>query len=245
MTRIKSMMINRRLPRLLALWVGIGVLIFGSNRAQAIFDMGFGWGMGLMHQVPSPTGFLNQHALIAAGRGPQGPSRTPYAGNPNAYFNRIRDNGFVPHYDVRRRRAPTYRAESMASLGNTNRVEPQPAAATNPVVPLGHFFDAGKRFVWPGDSPSNGDLSAKRDASDQAMLAVLEETKQQTTASIASVVDARQKLLDYGRPALQEIRAQATPPVADGFHRFLLSVYDSLELAATPEETSSGTPANP
>jgi hypothetical protein len=238
------MKINRRFSRLLTLVAGTSVLVWGSNRAQAIFDMGFGWGWGMMGQVPSPTGFLNQHALIAAGRGPQGPSRTPYANNPNAYFNRIRDNGFVSHYDARRRRPPTYRAESLASLGNTDRAETQPAAAPDPVLPIGHFFDASKKFVWPGDSPIQGDLSAKRDASDQAMMSVFAETKEGRAASIASVADARQKLLDYGRPALKEIRAQATPPVADGFHRFLLSVYDSLEQASSPAETASATPAN-
>jgi hypothetical protein len=201
-----------------------------------------------MREVPSPTSFLNQHALAAAARGPQGPSRTPYAGNPNAYFNRIRDNGFVSHYDARRRGAPTYRPESSASLGNASRAQPQPTAATaaeNPVMPLGSFFDAARKFVWPSDSPSTGDLSAKRDASDLAILAVLEETKQQSAASITSVANARQKLLDYGRPALQEIRAQATPPIADGFHRFLLAVYDSLAQAASPPEAASGASPNP
>src|SRR5262245_22487382 len=116
MTRITTMKPRRRPYRLLAVLVGMSVLVLGSNRARAIYDMGYGCGRGLMgmRQVPSPTSFLNQHALTSAARGPQGPSRTPYANNPNAYFNRIRDNGLVSHYDARRRRAPTYRPESTA-----------------------------------------------------------------------------------------------------------------------------------
>jgi hypothetical protein len=213
--------------------------------------MGFGWGWGGLgfHNAPSPTDFLNQHALTRAAAGVQGrPSTTPYANNANAYFNRIRDNGFVSHYDVRRRRPPSYQGESTASLGQTGRVEPQPAAATatpSSVFPLESFFDDTQKFVWPSDSPSNGDLKAKRDLSDQAILAVLEETKQPSGATITSVAQARQKLLDYGRPALQEIRTQATRPIADKFHRFLLSVYDSLAQAASPPEASSGTAPKP
>jgi hypothetical protein len=46
------------------------------------------------------------------------------------------------------------------------------------------------------------------------------------------VAEARQKLLDYGRPALHYVKAHETPRVADSFHGFLLSLYDSLAQAA-------------
>jgi hypothetical protein len=98
--------------------------------------------------------------------------------------------------------------------------------------------------VWPSESPINGDLKEKRDLSDQASLAVREETRRQMAASISSVTHARQLLLDYGRPALQEIRAQSTPAIADSFHRFLLSLYDSLAQAAWPPDANSGTAPN-
>jgi len=51
-------------------------------------------------------------------------------------------------------------------------------------------------------------------------------------ASLSTVTQARQKLLDYGRPALKEIRQSATPRIADTFHLFLLSLYESLAQAA-------------
>jgi hypothetical protein len=76
---------------------------------------------------------------------------------------------------------------------------------------------------------------------------VLSETKQNGVAALASVTDARQKLLEYGRPALAHVRAHETPRIADTFHMFLLSLYESLAQAATPAATAAANarPANP
>jgi hypothetical protein len=62
---------------------------------------------------------------------------------------------------------------------------------------------------------------------------------------MSSVTHARQKLVEYGQPALQEIRAQATPVIADAFHRFLLALYDSLASAAGPPDAGAGTTSQP
>ena len=70
--------------------------------------------------------------------------------------------------------------------------------------------------------------------SDKACDVVLAENKKDGVASLASVTDARQKLLDYGRPALAHARAHETPRLADTFHMFLLSLYESLAQAASP-----------
>ncbi len=56
-------------------------------------------------------------------------------------------------------------------------------------------------------------------------------------ARLSTVTDARQKLLDYGRPALQQVREQSTPALADSFHVFLLSLYGNLGAAATVPKT--------
>ena len=236
-----------QLPRSLAFSVGIAVLALGSSPAHAQFDMGMGMGFGF-HQVPSPTGMLNQQALGAAARPREGvPSRTPYANNPNSYINSIRDPGFVSHYETRRRRAPSYQPPSNAASANTTQAQSARAGllASNPVLPLLGFFSASQQLIWPAESPTTGELKGKRDVSDQASLAVLEETRRQITASISSATFARTKLLDYGRPALQEIRASTTPAVSDAFHMFLLSLYDSLENAATPPQTVPGPPPPP
>lgn len=229
------MNVNRGLPTPFSLVMGMAVLVLGSSPAWAIFDMGFGFGFG-MGMVPTPTNYLNDHALVGAARGMQGvPSRSPLAGNPNSFHNRIRDDGFVSHRDVRRRQPPTYPAEPMASLGNRQLQQRQlPGAAPQPDLPLVSFFDPARRLVWPSESPLNGDLKELREISDLASLAVLDETKQTGTASITIATTAREKLLDYGRPALREIRATATARIADSFHMFMLSLYESLAQAATP-----------
>jgi hypothetical protein len=149
---------------------------------------------------------------------------------------------------VRRRQPPAYQPEPTGSLGNTGRGVPQAGAeaqSSRPIAPLSSFFNAASKLVWPSESPAGGDLGEKRDLADQASLAVLEETRRQVTASLSSVTHARQKLLDYGRPALQEIRAQSTPAIADSFHQFLLGLYDSLAQAAWPAEAGAGTIPKP
>src|SRR5262245_60359434 len=141
---------TKRPPRVLTFLIGILVLGWGSSPARAQWGLGFGWGWGGFgfNNVPSPTDFLNQHALTRAARGMSAPSsHSPYANNPNAYFNRIRDNGFVSHYDVRRRRPPSYQTGPTASLGQAGRVEPRPAEATTAaetIPPLGSFFNASQ-----------------------------------------------------------------------------------------------------
>ena len=240
--------LRRLLPHSLALFVGMIVLAADARPARAQYGMGMGMGMGMgwggFGPMPSPsTTLLNDHAVArtaaAAARMP-GRSHSPYGNNPNAYFNRIRDNGFVSHSDARRRRASSYRSDRSGSLDTSGRAAAQPevtAAPTRPVVPLGQFFDATLRVVWPQDSPIGGELKQKRDTSDQASLVVLNETKQHGAVSITSVTEARYRLVEYGRPALRELRAQATPPIVDALHQFLLSLYDSLAESASTTDT--------
>lgn len=233
-------MIWNQRPRtgLRTLILGAAVLGLGSNQARG--DWGWGWGFGGFNYVPSPTDFLNQQALVNAARAGSPPSNNVYAGNPNSYLNRIRDNGFVPSFDVARRVPPAQRPNPPVSPGE-RPVAPAPPQTVNtvpaPVVPLPSFFNDARQLVWPSDAPVAGDLRRKRDISDEGSLVVLGELQRLGRASIASVTDSRQKLLDYGQPALQEIRTYATPRVADTFHFFLLSLYESLAQAANPPET--------
>jgi hypothetical protein len=227
---------------LLGFATGMALLVALPNTARAQWGIGMGWGM-FGPQESSSTRFLNDHALSRVGgvQARQQRSHSAYSGNPNAYFNRIRDNGFVSHYDVRRRRAPSYQPERTASLANRGQGTDRPAPRA-PAAPLKDFFDASLRLVWPQESPVEGEFKEKRDLSDQASLAVLKQTKAYGSAPITSAAEARQKLVNYGKPALQHLRAVATPPIADSFHRFLLSLYDSLEASAWPTEAAPVSP---
>ena len=225
-------------------------LVVASRDASAQYGMGGMGFMGLgMRTVPSPGDFINQHAHIQAGRATMGPvSNNVYANSPNAYFNRIRDNGFSSHYSLNTRRSPGLSTARRRSVTTTQATAEPPPAETatlaRPVVPIGSFFDAARKLIWPGDAPVTGDLHAKRDISDQACLVVAELDEKFRAAPITTVTDARQKLLDYGQPALAEMRAQTTPRIAETFHLFMLSLYDSLAQASeAPDASASSNPA--
>jgi len=222
--------------------VFVAAAAFGSSpgRAEAQWGGGMGWGFGGFSQVPKPESFLNSIALTNAQRGLQAPSRDVYANNPNSYINHVRDNGFVERYDVARREPSHYRRYAAPTTTPTAMT----VAQQTPVLPLASFYNEGNQFVWPGDAPAAGDLKRKRTNFDQASQEVLAETKKSGVASIAAVTDARQKLLDYGRPALQYVRTHETLRVADSFHLFLLSTYESLAQAVNPPATA-GAPTQP
>ncbi len=233
----------RRINVLVVAYVAAAAFGFWPGLAEAQWGfggggMGFGWGFGGFSQVQKPETFLYQKALVDAGRGLQGPTRDAYANNANSYINHLRDNGLVERYDVARREPSHYRRYAGPRTTPTSMTVTPPT----PVLPLASFYNAGNQFVWPGDAPSAGDLKEKRTTFDQASQTVLTETQKSGVASIAAVTDARQKLLDYGRPALQYVRTHDTPRVADSFHLFLLSTYESLAQAVNPPATAGAPP---
>jgi hypothetical protein len=234
------------LPAALAL-IGISAI-----DARAEFDIG-GFGMGFMpmRMVPSPSESINALSLVQAGRATMGPvSRPVYANNPNSYLSRIRDNGFTPHYSVSSRRSPGMdtarrRVSNSSQASNDPPTQAQAAPVPRPVLAIASFFNATRTLVWPNDAPVAGDLKEKRDTSDQACLMVADLVEKFRSAPITTVTDARQKLLTYGQPALSEIRSHSTPRIADAFHMFLLSLYDSLAQAAEPPDPAATTNAPP
>lgn len=232
---------------LFAILVAAAALQSGASQVHAMGYGGYGI-MGGFNYVPSPGDFINQHSLLNASRAGAPVSNNVYAGNPNAYINRIRDGGFVPHAGVVDRRSPGYQASRWRppqSLGQVSSNQPQPAASPastaprRPVVAIGSFFDASRMLVWPSDSPVEGDLISKRDTSDQACLVVADLVEKFKSAPITTVTSARTRLLEYGQPALQFIRSHSTPRIAENFHQFMLSLYDSLAAAASPNELAS------
>jgi hypothetical protein len=243
---------KKRFYDLLAVFVAMAALDLGASQIYAIGYGGYGI-MGGFNYVPSPGDFINSHALLNAGRAGPPTSNNVYAGNPNAFINRIRDNGFVAHAGIVDRRSPGYQASrlrspSLSLASNTQRqpaAPSAPATTRRPVMPIGSFFDVSRTLVWPSDAPAEGDLITKRNTSDQACLVVSDLVDKYRSAPITTVTSARNLLLAYGQPALQFIRSNSTPRIADSFHQFLLSLYDSLEAAATPTEVASAARPTP
>jgi hypothetical protein len=219
---------------LLAAVLAVAASGLGAGRAQAQWGGGgFGFFGGFGGNVQQPSDFLNSVALGQMNhvRGPM--QNNVYANNPNSYINHVRDNGFVDRYYPDR--IPSWQPYSgSASRPRAQRTTPTAAtvAPSRPVVPLASFYSDKGEFIWPGDAPTAGDLKEKREAFEKACRAVLDEVKKNRVASIASVTEARQKLLEYGRPALKYIKEHETSRVADSFHIFLLALYDSLAQAA-------------
>jgi len=220
----------------------VAVVAFGLviNRAEAQLSYGvtpFGPYVGFTVPQTSPTtDYINQLAVTRAQAvGAQRNQAMGAVDNSNAYYNKVRDPGFFERYDyaTRRRledevaRRPSTSARATAKPAKTGRVTP-------PTRPLADFFDRSGLLSWPSDAPTEGDLGTKRALSDRASQEVLAEYNERGRARVATATTARTKLLDYGRPALDYLRRGRTSAVSELFHAFLLSLYDSLERAATP-----------
>jgi hypothetical protein len=231
--------IQRQRTQLSTFFLGAALLGLGSSQAQGFY--GYGFGLGGFNYVPSPTDIVNAHSLSGA-RAARPPSNNVYAGNPNSYLNRVRDNGFVPSYDVTRRVPPANRPDTRVSPGERPPVQQAPPTASpppKPVLPLPSFFNDARILVWPSDAPVGGELQQKRDVSDESSRVVLGEFQAQGYATIGSVTDSRLKLVAYGQPALQYMRTNSTPRLADAFHMFMLALYESLGQAGVPPGTPS------
>src|SRR5262249_11678014 len=117
--------------RALGLFVVAVVVVYAPLSARA--DIGFGFGFGAFNYVPSPGNFLNDHALVNAANATRGPvSRPVYAGNPNAFINNVRDNGFTQHFGIEARRRPVDLPieRPYARVTQTSAEQPAPAAAS-------------------------------------------------------------------------------------------------------------------
>jgi hypothetical protein len=206
----------------------------GNGRAIAQWDMGFfGWGLGM--QTPAVVNYLNDHSIARIG--PAAAARPQPLRAPTPV---VRDVDFFNKYDAATRAAMTDRVARVKSNPTTpaTQTPAQPPASTaqapRPVTPLLSFFDKMRQLIWPADAPTMGDLATKRSISDAKTLEVLDEVQGHGYAQVATAVEARGKLLDYGRPALQFIQDSSTPAVFDAFHTFLLSLYDSIGAAPQP-----------
>jgi len=231
-------MTNSRKSWRLAVVCGAGLVAsLGGGRVQAYWggfgDFGFGFGLGA--QTPASVNFLNDHAIArthaAAAARPQ-PLRAPIPVS--------RDVDFFTRYDAATRAAMTDRVSRRRVLPRTPATQSQPityadnSQASPPAQALASFFNKMRQLIWPADAPTEGDLAAKRSTSDAKTLELLTEVEGRGYAQIATAVDARTKLLDYGRPALQFMRESSTPAVSDAFHAFLLSLYESIGQAPEP-----------
>ncbi len=225
-----------------------GLILCACPAASAQWGYG-GFGYGFNYQPPE-IGFINQKSLLNASRATMGPvQNNVYANNPNAYINKLHDPGYLDKWDVNTRRSiessigrfsdgPAPRSSSSRTRTTTTSA-PAPTQTAQagpppaPDIPLSSFFDRYQKLVWPDQAPVFGEFQGLKSTSDLSSLAVYNEYNLRGLAQLSTVTDARSKLLAYGQPALKYVRENSTPRVADSFHLFLLSLYESLAQAAT------------
>jgi hypothetical protein len=242
---------SRRPFCVLVLLAAMTAMEIGSREARAMYGMDMGF-FGGFNPAPSPTQFIHSHALIRAGQPSTAPGPLRINNHPDSAANRARNSGFSSHYGVDSRRSPAFEVDRRVERAREARNNPTqpatpspPAVAARPIFPIGSFFDTSRKLGWPSDSPVADDLQGKRDDSDQACLVVADKVVKYGASPITLVTFAREKLLVYGQPALQMIRSTSTPRIAENFHNFLLSLYDSLAQAANPPEVTGTTNSAP
>lgn len=217
------------------------LLICSAGQAEAQFGFGgfggFGWGM--YPYTPPSVNAINQRANIRSGMDQEALNRTSL-GTPDRFAYRREAVSMQQRYDVSSMRgmdvARAGRGTPMpSSPGNGGSRRPQQApeqAVSRPALEITSFVNNQDQLVWPSDAPVSGDLIGKRDVADEAVHGVVEEYRAMNFARINTVANAREALIGYGQPALQYLRENSTARVADSFHLFLLSLYDSLAQAA-------------
>ncbi len=243
----------------LAPWLGAGS---GTARAQFGFGYGFGgmWGgggysnMATLNNINNRSEAAGQAAYAARARGPFGTgSGNPYQGNPNAFINNVRDTSFQDRFNASTRRSiesHVARRPDASLLAEMPPVTgPKPATPAAPIaraaIPLTSFFGPNGLLIWPTGSPTEGTLGGQREQASQSAAIVFAQVRSQGFAPVGIVTDARTKLVTYGQPALQYLRQNTTPVLADGFHSFLLGLYDALGRAATPTTPAAAPAAAP
>ncbi|MEW4568378.1 hypothetical protein AB1L88_10975 [Tautonia sp. JC769] len=220
------------------------LVICGAGQAEAQWGFGpfggFGWGFAHPYTPPS-VNMLNQRANVRAGMDQEALNRTSLS-TPDRFDYRRQQVSMQQRYDV-----SSTRGMEVARAGRgtpipgsrpsaNGRPGPppidQPAAVARPILEITSFVNQQDQLVWPSDAPVSGDLITKRDEADDAIHEVVLEYRAMDGARINTVATAREALIGYGQPALQYLRENSTARVADTFHLFLLSLYDSLAQAA-------------
>ncbi len=149
--------------RFYSLFLSVATAALEIGKSQAHAQIGFGF--DLFRTVPSPSQFINDHALTRAAAGQKLPSRNVYANNSNSYMNRIRDNGFSSHYGTESRRSPGYEVarRRTPSVRQANNNTPPPAAVAAPEAdPQAGVPDRAAFSTRPGCSSGRAEVPGDR-----------------------------------------------------------------------------------
>jgi hypothetical protein len=142
-----------------------------------------------------------------------------------ALANAMKARGLQPKYQTSTGAISTMAAADAAQV----------AAAAPTANKAPKFLAQDGSVAWPDFATKNKD----RDDVDKAVVKVVAEQKAAGHASVAAVTQAKQKLRDYGHPALRLDRVQSKPKLAKDFARFLNALNDYLSDAATDAKAAT------
>ncbi len=87
------------------------------------------------------------------------------------------------------------------------------------------------QVVWPAMAPSSNELDKARSGAESAIRVAVKEFETSGKASIASVAEAKSQLVEYGKPALEQL-ARANREEAKKLLKFLASLEQVLNSLA-------------
>lgn len=155
-----------------------------------------------------------QHQM--ANTAPADPDQVANLFNPDPFAQGQRPNqAMQPRYDVRKKTRRTVQSKDNQA---------------SKLLPRGQVLSADGKVLWPARAPAGGELGKARETAESAIRAAVKETEEGRKASVQSVVEAKERLYDYGRPALKKASGSSRQS-AQGLLHFLMSlerVLDSL-----------------
>jgi len=172
----------------------------------------------------SPTEMVQNRRPITQNVG--GPDLRPTTDNSNMYWNRLREPVHVSYTTTPRSNLRT----GNRGIDSATTARVKGGTTTAKVKPRDHFrgfFNTDGILVWPADAPLEGELSGKRATVDTAMQQLKNDLTGTAPPPVSSIVNARNELLAYGRPALAYLR-ENRPNRADSFHAWMLDLYNTL-----------------
>ena len=206
--------------------MGFGIDLMGGNPF-------FMYGLDMNTRLFDPTWDLHERSMTHAA------SVAQTAADEWAKGNAVRGDSFRDNLRGESRYSIALREESLARASQPARrpAAPRPApvvaAAPRPAAPpvpaFAYFFNNQGVVDWPLDGPSSGELGRLRNEADRALIASLQEARTSGRVSLQGITQTRAKLTAYGQLALDQVRNERSPQIANGFHAFLMAVYSSLE----------------
>lgn len=218
-----------RRPALVIAALGLGLL---ADRAEAQWGWGGGWGYGgyggtnMGMSLYEQNLFKAQAAALNASRFDLKNAQTVRA---YEAANLLRQqaasaelSNMQRQMELQERYNASPKAKQYAALARLQGFQQ---------IPFNQMVTESGKVNWPNVVPPSLELNDKREAAEKAIETAVLEARQNGSASIQSVNQARELLIAYGRPTLSRLQTRTATNRLKGF---LLNLDAALEDLAAP-----------